>query len=146
MICTQCGKETRRLYPGDICQGCYRYFRDGGTINKPPAPGVIAYDSRGFVVCHICGRAFKRLGSHARESHGMTISEYKEMFGLCECSKTTEPNYSGHMRNLAYINGMPERLIKTGASTRIRNGDKTHRLGKKARLQECLDKRNRGKK
>lgn len=144
--CSQCGKETPKLYPGNTCQGCYNYFRKGGTINNPPNRGEITYDNRGFVICHVCGRAYRRLGSHIRESHGITISEYKEIFGLCNNSRTTEANYSQHMRDLAYKNNMPALLIKVGESTRIKRGEKDRRLGKKVRLQECLGRAKRNKK
>ena len=143
MNCSKCGKPTARIYPGETCQGCYKYFRDGGTENPVPAPGEIAYDGRGYVVCHICGRAYRRLGSHIRESHGMTIAEYKEAYGLCACAKTTERTYSDHMRDLSYLHGMPERLIRTGVRTRVKKGERALRYGKKTRLQESLDKKNR---
>lgn len=143
--CSQCGKTTSRLYPNHTCQGCYKYFHSGGTVNTIPDPGVIARDDRGFVICHICGRAYKRLGSHIKESHGLTIAEYKEKFGLCNCSKTTENRYSQHMRALAYHYEMPDRLKKTGVQTRVKPGENHLRLGKKSRLQECLDKSRRGK-
>lgn len=143
--CSKCGKETKHLYPGQICQGCYNYFRKGGTVNNLPNPGEVKRDERGYVVCHICGRAYKRLGSHIKESHGMTIAEYKEEFGLCNNAKTTEYTYSQHMRNLAYQHDMPMRLQLAGVSTRVQRGDNHLRLGKKSRLQECLDRSKRHK-
>lgn len=144
--CSLCGKKFNgRIYPNNTCQGCYTYIQNGGTFNTPPAAGEITYDERGYVVCHICGRAYKRLGSHIRESHDMTIYEYKEEFGLCNSAKTTEHNYSEHMKELAYINGMPERLQRTGRNTRIKKGEKEKRKGKSARLQECLDRSKRYK-
>ncbi|MFD0261116.1 MucR family transcriptional regulator [Kitasatospora indigofera] len=33
------------------------------------------------VLCHVCGRAFRSLGSHVR-AHGLTAAEYREEFGL----------------------------------------------------------------
>jgi len=145
-LCSKCGKTTARIYPDHTCQGCYNYFHQGGTENELPNKGEIVRDNRGYVVCHICGRAYKRLGSHVRESHGMTTAEYKQEFGLCNNAKTTEPEYSQHMRDLAYENGMPERLIRSGYATRIRKGERYKRLGKKSRLQECLDRSKRYKK
>lgn len=143
--CKFCGKVQKRskVYPNELCQGCYKYFHDGGTINPLPSRGEIARDSRGFVVCHICGRAYKRLGSHIRESHGMTIAEYKEMFGLCSNSRTTEHEYSELMRRHAIENNMPEQLLAAGFNTRIKTGETRLRKGKQVRLQESLDKRKR---
>lgn len=142
-LCSKCGKTTARLYPDKTCQGCYNYFRKGGTINPTPRHGEITRDVRGFVICHICGRAFKRLGSHIKESHNLTILQYKEMFGLCNNAKTTEYTYSQHMRGLAYRYNMPQRLQEAGVETRVKKGDKRLRLGKKVRLQECLDRSKR---
>lgn len=144
MRCSKCGKQDRS-YSG-LCQSCYRYYRDGGTDNPLPKLGRVEYDYRGYVICHICGRAYKRLGSHIKESHGMTIAEYKEKFELCNNARTTERNYSEHMHNLAYQYDMPNRLQKTGYNTRIKKGEKDKRLGKKVRLQECIDKSERYKK
>ena len=146
MNCTKCGKPiTAKVYPNGTCQGCYNYYRNGGIDNPLPPLGKIERDHRGYVVCHICGRAYKRLGSHIKESHEMSIAEYKQQFELCNNAKTTEQNYSAHMHNLAYQYDMPQRLQITGAATRIKTGQKHMRLGKKVRLQECLDKSARYK-
>lgn len=144
-ICSSCGKtcKSEKVYPDGLCQGCYNYFRKGGTVSPLPPHGVIAYDHRGYVVCHICGRAYVKLGAHVKESHGLTIHEYKEEFGLCENSRTTEESYSLTMRDHAIKSGMTEQLPKIGCKTRIRKGERDKRLGKKARLQECLAKKQR---
>lgn len=141
-ICKECGKTVDKLYTG-MCQGCYHYFRNGGTINPIPEHGRIKHDELGRVICHICGRAYARLGSHVRESHNMTIEEYKEEFGLCRRAKTTESSYSNVMSNYAKDNKMDVRLIEYGMNTRIQKGQDTHRKGKKVRLQEILDKKDR---
>lgn len=146
MNCSKCNKPITDKYPGETCQGCYLYCHKGGTDNPIPPKGKIAYDRRGYVVCHICGRAYKRLGSHIKESHDMSIAEYKEQFGLCNNAKTTEKSYSAHMHQLAYKHDMPKRLQITGIDTRIKKGENKLRLGKKSRLQECLDRSARYKK
>ena len=143
MKCSKCGKEDRSY--ARLCQSCYRYYRDGGVDNPLPALGKIEHDYRGYVICHICGRAYKRLGSHIKESHNMSIAEYKAQFELCNNAKTTERNYSEHMHDLAYKYDMPQRLQITGYPTRIKKGQRDMRLGKKVRLQECLDKSERYK-
>lgn len=38
MVCPKCGKITNRSYNG-MCQGCYKYFRDGGKIHPLPEAG-----------------------------------------------------------------------------------------------------------
>lgn len=143
-VCKECGKHTDRNYSG-MCQGCYIYFRKGGTVNTLPEHGRIEHDENGKVICHICGRAYVRLGSHVKESHEMSIDEYKEKFGLCRRAKTTENSYSDMMRVHADNNGMRERLLRVGESTRIKKGDTRLRKGKEVRLQEILDKQDRYK-
>lgn len=144
-ICSSCGKHCRsdKVYPNKMCQSCYNYFRKGGVVHPLPSSGTIVKDERGFVVCHICGKSYVRLGSHIKESHGMTISEYKRRFGLCANCKTTESKYAKTMHDHAYSNGMPERLQRAGFDTRIKVGERDKRLGKQARLQESLDKQKR---
>lgn len=146
--CSKCGKMMTAKHDlrfGDICQSCYTYYRTGGTENPLPPKGRVEYDSRGYVVCHICGRAYVRLGSHVRESHGMAIDEYKLQFGLCSRTRTTEMSYSHTMRENAYKYGMDKQLLESGKPTRIKKGDTKMRKGKTVRLQEILEKRDRGK-
>lgn len=146
MNCSACGKPIQgKIYPEETCQACYNYYHKGGIDNPLPPLGVIAHDHRGYVICHICGRAYKRLGSHIKESHGMTIAEYKAKFELCNKTKTTEANYSVLMHNLAYKHNMPKHLQEVGKTTRFKKGEKV-RLGKKVRLQECINKSERYKK
>lgn len=147
MNCSKCNKPINgKIYPEETCQACYNYYHKGGTDNPLPPLGKVEHDHRGYVICHICGRAYKRLGSHIKESHNMSIAEYKAEFELCNNARTTEKNYSEHMHNLAYKYDMPKRLQITGKSTRIKKGEKDKRLGKKVRLQECLDRSERYKK
>lgn len=141
--CRECGKIIEGKAYNGMCQGCYNYFRKGGTINPIPEHGRIKHDETGKVICHICGRAYTRLGSHIKESHGMTIEEYKIMFGLCKRAKTTERCYSEVMRIHAENNKMYERLLEVGKGTRIQKGQNNMRKGKKVCLQEILDKRDR---
>lgn len=144
MVCNSCGRDFNGgVFAGGICQTCHKYFKSGGEVHTIPPPGVIAKDDRGYVICHICGRSYARLGSHAKESHHMTIHEYKERFGLCESSRTTEENYSNMMRAYSYEYNMPERLIAAGEATRIKTGERDKRSGKKIRLQESINKKNR---
>ena len=146
MICRSCNKDfNRKSIRNGLCQSCFKYFNDGGTVNPLPDAGRIAYDDRGYVVCHICGKAYKRLGSHAFYSHNMTIKEYKENFGLCNNSKTTETGYSQMMHDYAYQYNMPEQLRITGENTRIKSGETHLKLGKPLRLQGRIRMSERAK-
>ena len=143
--CKECKKEITKSY-GGLCQGCYNYFSKGGKVYPPATYGRVEHTENGNVICHICGRAYTRLGSHIKESHGMTIKEYKERFGLCANARTTEETYSKKMSNYARKYRMDEMLLRVGIFTRITKGDKHMRKGKPVRLQEILDKRDRFKK
>lgn len=145
MICPKCGKFTPRSY-GGLCQGCYKYFKKGGKVYPLPEAGKVERDENGKVICHICGRSYTKLGGHVKESHDMTIEKYKEEFGLCRRTKTTEESYSLIMRDNAYKNNMDQRLLKFGKQTRIKKGEIDKRKNKKVRLQEILEKRSRRKK
>ena len=146
MNCPQCGKSIPNRHYGGLCQGCYKYFKNGGKIHDIPAAGTIAYDEQGKVICHICVISFVRLGSHIKENHEMTIDEYKERFGLCKRTKTTEKSYSDTMSRYAKNNGMDQQILQAGKTTRIQKGQVDKRKGKKVRLQEILDKRKRKRK
>lgn len=142
MICKECGKHSDKSYSG-MCESCYRYFSNGGTVHPIPSPGVLARDEQGKPICHICGRSYTRLGSHVKESHHMTIEEYKERFNLCRNAKTTAPEYSAVMRDHADRNGMPDRLLEAGKGTRIKKGETDKRKGKTCRAQETNERSRR---
>jgi len=144
MNCSSCGKLiTGKVYPDNQCQGCYKYFHSGGKIYPLPENGKIEKSEDGKIICHICGRAYTRLGSHVKESHNMTTKEYKEKFDLCNNCRTTEDNYHQTMVNHANEYEMGKRLIKTGYSTRVKPGETKLRKGKQVRLQERLDRSKR---
>lgn len=145
MICKECGKIMQRGYTG-LCQSCYRYFKNGGKIYSLPKAGTVEHDENGKIICHICGRSYSRLGSHVKESHNMSIEEYKEKFGLCRRTKTTEKSYSQIMREYAYKNNMDKQISEAGKFTRIKKGENNKRKNKKVRLQEIVDKQNRHRK
>lgn len=141
-LCKCCGDtiENRRT---DLCQSCYVYFRNGGVVHPLPKEGTVEKDERGFVICHICGKAYKKLGGHVVNKHHMTTEFYKEKFGLCSRTKITEAKYSQMMSALAYKYNMPEQLKSAGLNTRIKDGESNKRKGKKIRLQERIDKQQR---
>ena len=65
MRCKCCGKEiTRNRYSG-YCQACYRYFViEGKRLYDTPEIGKVVYAENGDAICHICGKAFRKLGGH----------------------------------------------------------------------------------
>ena len=44
--------------------------------------GVIEYTDQGKPICHICGKAFNKLGTHVYYTHNMLMRDYKKKFGL----------------------------------------------------------------
>ena len=63
---------------------------------------VREYTSGERVVCLLCGREFKKLGSHIEKIHGITRDEYREMYNIpyrhplsCEETKSL---YSANMK------------------------------------------------
>ena len=45
--------------------------------------GVLAYDVvEDKIQCHLCGKWFRGLNTHVRVSHGWTLEDYREEFGL----------------------------------------------------------------
>ena len=63
-VCESCGEIYRGKTLGRLCQSCQVYFNDGGVVHPLPEKGVIALDEKGYVICHICGKAYKKLGGH----------------------------------------------------------------------------------
>lgn len=143
-LCKCCGDIIENRH-SDLCQSCYVYFKEGGVIHPLPKEGNVEKDERGYVICHICGKAYKKLGSHVANKHNMTTDIYREKFGLCSRTKITETNYSQKMSAFAYKNNMPEQLKAIGLNTRIKFGEKDKRKGKKIRLQERIHKQQRKK-
>ena len=143
-LCKCCGDIIENRH-SDLCQSCYIYFKEGGVIHPLPKEGCVEKDERGFVICHICGKAYKKLGGHVINKHKMTTAIYKEKFGLCNRTKITETKYSQMMSALAYKNNMPEQLKVVGLNTRIKDGETDKRKGKKTRLQEQIYKKQRNK-
>ena len=92
-----------------------------------PKYGEVKYDYRGYPICHICGKSFKKLLSHVWQKHGLTAYEYKKQFGLDTTKgiiyegtrKKLQKSVSRHY-NLVVI----KNLIKGGEKTRFKEGSK----------------------
>ena len=87
--------------------------------------GIIEYDENGWPKCHICGEAFKRVTTHARQVHGISAKEYKKMFGLDSRKGICSKESSQLSREKVFDNYdkvIGENLIKKGAETRYEEG------------------------
>ena len=59
--------------------------------------GEIHHDSEGNIICHVCGRSFKKLSIHIQSKHKLSTSEYKEKFGLNRGSSLTGKNFTSNI-------------------------------------------------
>lgn len=126
-VCKKCNRvfKANSCFLGGTCQNCHNYFAQGGRINKKPEKGEVTYDSRGYPICHICGRAYKKLGAHIFSAHNLTAKEYKIEFGLDrtkglldqELKKRLQKNVMDNYEKVVINN-----LIQKGADTRFRIG------------------------
>lgn len=103
--------------------------------------GIIEYDKSGKPICHICGKAFDRVTTHARQVHGISAREYKLKFGLdlkkgicsinsknksskavfCNYEKCINSNLLEKGKNNRFVNGCKGRTKeKVSEETRIR--------------------------
>lgn len=130
VLCTECGCDITkqgRHYPFGVCQACYKYFREGGELYDIPPKGEVHYDSRGFPICHICGRSFKKLGAHIYNKHGITRREYCKQFGLDLDRGLCSAELREHLReknaeNFSVV--VEENLKLKGTPTRFTKGSK----------------------
>lgn len=91
MYCSICGFEAKSA------SGLVNHKRQGGCEKRQNtlryrslksqdvygALGTIAYDAiEDKVQCHICGKWLYFLGGHVGKSHGISLADYKEEFGL----------------------------------------------------------------
>lgn len=95
--CNICGKTNKKIsYYSELnevlCESCYKMCKKYPFKYIPPA-GEIHYDNDGSILCHVCGRSFKKLSTHISSKHNMTTDEYREKFGLNRNSKLTGKNF-----------------------------------------------------
>lgn len=67
-------KEAQSYRGGSMCEEL--------KCTEHPHYGELIYNAQGLLVCHICGRAFKKLGAHIWNSHHILTRTYCEMYGL----------------------------------------------------------------
>lgn len=96
--CDECGKVRSRNKFYDelnayLCESCKRTYKKYPLCEKPPI-GVMGYDKNRKVICHICGRGgFDKLSPHIKQRHGLTVNEYKDMFGLKRTQNLTSDSF-----------------------------------------------------
>lgn len=125
--CNECGEIIKGRVLRGMCETCYqRWNRDRKTKTYDlPEIGEVKYSPDGLVICHVCGKAYKKLMNHARQIHGLTEKEYKMEFGLnanqgliCESTKRKLQ----HAVEKHYDTVVLKNLIKNGEKTRFYKG------------------------
>lgn len=96
-ICQCCGRSNNRTkyhidFDTILCDSCLVMYKKYPVIYIPPI-GELHYDNDGNILCHVCGRGFKKLTEHIRSKHGLDKYEYKEKFGLNRGVKLTGKNF-----------------------------------------------------
>lgn len=122
-----------------LCRKCYRYEKNH-PINPLPKNGEISYDEEGKLICHICGRAFKRVTYHAYNEHKLTAYEYKKRFGLNNNEGLLIASTKEKLREYVksnYDTVIKENLLEKGSKTRFKKGH-SGRTRNQLRLQ-CLN-------
>ena len=98
------------------------------TVQKQehhPHYGEVIHDKNGNVVCHICGKSYKKLLTHVWQTHGYTKQEYKLMFGLDQSKGLIADSTREKLQNAVakhYDVVVKTNLIKHGSNTRFTEG------------------------
>lgn len=138
--CKFCNMPTRQTNT-QLCQKCYTYFvLEEEKVYPIPPKGEVHHTEKGKIICHICGKAFYKLGNHIYYSHHITAKEYKEEFELRYNIKLTSQEYQKVMRQHAFNNDMDKNLKKWGKNTRFKRGKGQSR---RVSSQEILERRAR---
>lgn len=110
---------------GHYCQKCYMYLkRHPEGLYKLPPKGVVAYATNGDTICHICGKAYSKLGNHIYQCHHLTQKQYRDKFGLYHNQRLSNKEYQQLMRGYVdkyYKQVVKKNLIKGGKNTRTNN-------------------------
>lgn len=126
-VCEICGRSNDRTNYKDefdmiLCDSCLIMCKKHKLHYIPPN-GEIHYDSEGNVICHVCGRSFKKLTEHIKFKHGMDKEAYKEKFELNRNCKLTGKNFIPNI-----MNDITEYSEKTRFKEGHKNSKKTRRL------------------
>lgn len=119
--CKFCGNEAPNVYQG-YCQVCWKYFViDGKKEYDLPDFGKVEYAENGDAICHICGKAFRKLGAHIWNGHHITMRDYCTKFGLLyRTNKASNLDYRLNMKNIQKDYCITDNLLEKGKATRIK--------------------------
>lgn len=127
MICNICNKDVNKRFVKGMCITCYGRLKldSKRPVYELPKKGEVEYSPDGLVICHICGRAYKKLMAHVWQVHGIYEKDYKKEFGLnisrgLICDETKEKLQNSVAKH--YEKVVEKNLIKGGEKSRFKFG------------------------
>ena len=120
-VCKLCGDLFN--HAGYYCQSCSAYLRlhPEGLYPQPEYREVL-YADNGDPVCHICRKAYRKLGNHIKFKHHIDPNVYKERYGLTHNTRLCNQEYVEKMREYNIENWdvvVSRNLIEMGKGTRV---------------------------
>ncbi len=91
----------------DVIQSVHKTFKTldeseaVSVTNLTPAVSIRRSIRPDSIICLECGTEHKMLKRHLKTAHGMTVSEYREKWGLKPDYPMVAPNYAQHRSELA---------------------------------------------
>lgn len=143
-ICRLCGSLIPEYHTSLVCQSCnlYRKKHPEGVYQLPP-DGEIYYAVNGDVICHECGQAHRKLGSHIMKRHKMSQQEYRDKHKLYHNTRLSNKAYIKQMQiynneNKAVV--VDKNLIKKGILTRMTSEYNTPGRKRQGKIKESIIK------
>ena len=140
IVCKECEKEIEGKVSRGMCITCYRQWHSNNKTKTYDLPqiGEVKYSPEGLVICHICGKAYKKLLSHVWQKHGIDEKEYKRTFGLNTsqgliCESTRKKLQDAVKKH--YDTVVTNNIVKNGEKTRFYKGSEG-RVKSKISVQE----------
>lgn len=139
-ICQICGSNKKvclyRKQNKYLCNACrceHDTYNGDIPIYKLPKYGTIEYNPEGKPICHICGKAYKKLLTHVWQKHDLTEKQYKKEFGLDIIKGITAEETKNKLRTAVkqhYNLVVEQNLIKAGRKTRFKEGQEGRTIDK----------------
>lgn len=120
--CKFCDRPAPSNLQG-YCQSCYRYFiLENKTVHPLPEYGEITYTEEGDCICPFCGKAYRKLGGHFVQAHGLSSADAHKLAGWDRSAKATNVDYRNLMRRKLQTKCVTVNLIQKGKRTRYTLG------------------------
>lgn len=142
--CESCGTTEGKIrvspkFDKTLCDSCYQSYCRSSFVHELPVYGETTQNEEGHYICHICGRAFKKLMSHAVQTHHLTEHEYKLKFGLYSSVGLCAPSTKEKLKKAVYKHYpvvIHKNLVIEGEETQFKKGSP-------GRTEVCQQLKNR---